>query len=53
MTDLERRMGLEWLAWSNPVAIWWGFLIVVSSANVALWLLLHRQFRRRWRFGDC
>jgi hypothetical protein len=47
MTDLERRMGLEWLAWSNPVAIWWGFLIVVSSANVALWLLLHRQFRRR------
>ncbi len=40
-------MLLGWLAWSNPVAIWWGFLLVVSAANIALWLLLHRYFRSR------
>jgi hypothetical protein len=43
-------MHFDWLAWSNPVAIWWGFLLAVSGANVALWLALHRQFRnRQWR----
>ncbi len=46
-------MMLEWLQWSNPVAVWWAFLLVVSSANIALWLLLHFQLRkspldRRW-----
>jgi len=40
-------MSLDWLAWSNPVAIWWGSLLVVSSANIALWLLLHRRSRRQ------
>ncbi|MGA7489166.1 MAG: hypothetical protein WBW74_19760 [Xanthobacteraceae bacterium] len=40
-------MRLGWLAWSNPVAIWWGFLLVVSAANIALWLVLHRHFRSR------
>jgi hypothetical protein len=39
-------MSFEWLRWSNPVAVWWVFLLAVSSANIALWLLLHRQFRR-------
>ena len=39
-------MSLHWLSWSNPVAIWWSFLIVVSAANVALWLLLHARFRK-------
>jgi hypothetical protein len=43
-------MHFDWLAWSNPVAVWWGFLLAVSSANVALWLALHRHFRnRQWR----
>jgi hypothetical protein len=40
-------MSFDWLAWSNPVAIWWGFLLAVSAANVALWLALHGRFRKR------
>jgi hypothetical protein len=38
-------MNLDWLSWSNPVAIWWSFLIAVSSANIMLWLVLHRRYR--------
>src|SRR5262249_30406958 len=33
------------LVWSNPVAIWWGFLVAVSAVNIALWLLLYRHFQ--------
>jgi hypothetical protein len=40
-------MGFDWLAWSNPVAIWWGILLVASATNIALWFVLYRQFRRR------
>jgi hypothetical protein len=29
-------MSLDWLSWSNPVALWWSFLLVVSGINVAL-----------------
>jgi hypothetical protein len=42
-------MSLEWrarsssLAWSNPVAWWWGLLTLVSGANIAVWFLLYRQ----------
>lgn len=39
-------MALNWLAWSNPVAIWWGFLILVSVGNVALMLALLSRFLR-------
>src|SRR6266704_3264063 len=45
----ERRMSLEWrarsgsLAWSNPLAWWWGLLTVVSAANIAAWFLLYRK----------
>jgi hypothetical protein len=42
-------MRFGWLAWSNPVAVWWGFLVAVSIANIALWLTLHRHFRNRTR----
>ena len=40
-------MSLEWsarpgsLAWSNPVAWWWGLLALVSGANIAVWFLLY------------
>ncbi len=44
-------MRFEWLGWSNPVAVWWGFLLVVSAINVALWLLLHRRHRTQARCG--
>jgi hypothetical protein len=38
-------MRLDWLAWSNPLAVWWSFLILVSAGNLAL--LLHLQWRYR------
>src|SRR6202521_5640078 len=46
-------MSLEWparpssLAWSNPLAWWWGLLTVVSGANISVWFLLYRQFQRQ------
>jgi hypothetical protein len=39
-------MSFGWVGWSNPVAVWWIFLISVSSANIALWLRLHRCHRK-------
>jgi hypothetical protein len=44
---VERGIPFGWLAWSNPVTIWWGFLLIVSAANIDLWLALHRYFRGR------
>jgi hypothetical protein len=45
-------MSLEWravppnsLAWSNPVAWWWGFLTLVSGVNIAVWLVLYHQLQ--------
>ncbi len=46
-------MSLEWrarstsLAWSNPLAWWWGLLTLVSGANIAGWFLLYRQFHEQ------
>src|SRR3984957_17125663 len=31
------------LAWSNPLAWWWGLLTIVSGANIAVLLLLYQQ----------
>src|SRR5271154_1724050 len=45
----ERRMSLQWqarsrsLAWSNPLAWWWGLLTIVSGANIAAWFALYRR----------
>jgi hypothetical protein len=41
--SLEAQVRPGSLAWSNPVTRWWGFLTVVSGANIAVWLLLYRQ----------
>jgi hypothetical protein len=38
-------MSVDWLSWSNPLAIWWSFLVVVSILNIVLWFGLRRQFR--------
>jgi hypothetical protein len=38
-------MRFDWLTWSNPVSVWWGFLLVASIVNVSLWLLLSRRVR--------
>src|ERR1700720_1920676 len=49
----ERGMSLEWpaqsssLAWSNPLAWWWGLLILVSGANIAVWFLLYCQLQEQ------
>jgi hypothetical protein len=46
-------MSLEWqarpgsLAWSNPLAWWWGVLTLVSGVNIAVWFLLYRQLREQ------
>jgi hypothetical protein len=37
-------MPLLWRARSNPLAWWWAFLTLVSSANIAIWFLLYRWF---------
>ena len=48
-------MSLEWraarsnspsssLAWSNPLAWWWGMLTAVSAINIAAWFVLYHQF---------
>jgi len=42
-------MSLEWrarpssLAWSNPLAWWWGSLTLISGVNIAIWFLLYRE----------
>ncbi|HEY2533026.1 MAG TPA: hypothetical protein VGJ20_34690 [Xanthobacteraceae bacterium] len=38
-------MRLDWLDWSNPVALWWSFLLVVSAFNIALLFQLHAWYR--------
>jgi len=37
-------MSLDWLDWTNPVAIWWCFLLVISVVNITLWLQLRSRF---------
>jgi len=34
------------LAWSNPLAWWWGLLALVSGANIAAWFLLYRYLQQ-------
>src|ERR1700756_5096270 len=49
----ERSMSMEWrgrsssLAWSNPLAWWWGLLTLVSGANIAVWFLLYRHLHEQ------
>src|SRR6476620_6025592 len=38
-------MGLLWQARSNPVALWWALLNLVSALNIALWFQLYRHFQ--------
>ena len=39
------------LAWSNPLAWWWGLLTLVSGTNVAIWFLLYHQLHTP--IADC
>jgi hypothetical protein len=38
-------MDLGWVTLSNPVAVWWIFLLAVSALNVVLLLGLHASYR--------
>jgi hypothetical protein len=41
----SRSLGSRSLAWSNPVARWWGLLTLVSGVNIAVWFLLYRTLQ--------
>ena len=42
-------MRVDWLVWSNPLALWWSFLVLVSAGNLAFLLFLHSGYRTaRW-----
>jgi len=45
--DVEYRMRSNSLAWSNPLAWWWGLLSLVSGVNIAVWFLLYRQLHEQ------
>lgn len=30
-------MSFDWLRWSNPVSLWWGFLVCISFLNICFW----------------
>jgi len=38
-------MHFDWLIWSNPVALWWTFLVTVSALNIALLVVLRAAYR--------
>ena len=40
--SLEWRLRRSYLAWSNPLAWWWGLLTLVSGVNIAIWFWLYR-----------
>ena len=42
-------MTFAWVTSSNPVAVWWLFLVVVSAANVTLWFALRHHLRNASR----
>jgi hypothetical protein len=45
--SLQRPARTSSLAWSNPLAWWWGLLTLVSGANIAVWFLLYRQLQEQ------
>jgi len=38
---------MYWVNWSNPVAVWWCFLVAVSAVNVAAWFFIFSRWRDR------
>lgn len=38
-------MHFDWFDWSNPVAVWWIFLVTVSAFNIALVVGLRAAYR--------
>src|SRR6202034_4712760 len=44
-------MQFDWLAWSNPIALWWSFLVIVSAANIAGLGWLYSRLRKSGVFA--
>src|ERR1700686_4087072 len=44
--SLQRRARSTSLAWSNPLAWWWGVLTLVSGVNIGIWFLLYRELHQ-------
>lgn len=40
-------MNLEWVNYSNPIGIWWVFLVSVSLVNITFWIWTYRFKTRR------
>ena len=40
-------MDLSWVTWTNPVAIWWIFLVSVGVCNILVWFFTSQYFRRK------
>ena len=45
--SLEFRAKPALLAWSNPLAWWWGLLTFVSGTNIAIWFVLYGALPER------
>jgi len=45
--SVQRRARAGFLAWSNPLAWWWGVLTFVSALNITAWFVLYRQLLER------
>jgi hypothetical protein len=45
--SLQARARSSSLAWSNPLAWWWGVLTLVSGANIAVWFVLYLRLREQ------
>lgn len=45
--SLQSRAQVVFPVWSNPVAWWWGFLTLVSLANIAGWFWLYGRFHQQ------
>src|ERR1700686_5119509 len=44
--SLQRRARSTSLAWSNPLAWWWGVLTLVSGVNIGILFLLYRELHQ-------
>jgi hypothetical protein len=44
-------MSFDWVTWSDPVAVWWLFLIAVSATNIVLWFKLRALLAASKRAG--
>jgi hypothetical protein len=42
---VQEVMRVDWLVWSNPLALWWSFLVLVSAGNLAFLFFLHSRYR--------